>query len=214
MTATATPTSVLPPAGRPPRRTPVWAKVLLGAVLVGGVSLASLALGKHLGASEERDVQVVRSVQGEEQIILLTAGLTDIQEERDSQTFFGLFDIPLSERAAFLRYEFDAKFGIDGKQVEIEPLGDKAYRITIPAFAFLGYDNPDFSIATEANGILSWTTPEIDTLEATEELLTDDAVAEHIDGFRPLLEEQAVSFYTRIVSSIEPDATLTFEFTN
>lgn len=81
-------------------------------------------------------------------------------------------------------------------------------------FTFLGYDNTNFSVATEGNGILSWTTPEIDTLEATEELLTDEAVAEHIDGFRPLLEDQAVVFYTRIVSSIEPDATLTFEFTN
>ena len=38
-------------------------------------------------------------------------------------------------------------------------------------------------------------------------------MAEHIEGFRPVLEEQAVTFYTRIVSSIEPDATLEFEFT-
>lgn len=217
MTTTVTPPSAMPPVGRPPKRTPVWAKVLLVvfvALLIAGAAVGGITVGKFLGASEERDLQVVRSVQGEEQVILLTAGLTDIKEERDSQTFFGLFDIPLSDRTAFLRYEFDAKFGIDGKQVEIEPLGDKAYRITIPVFTFLGYDNPNFSVATESNGILSWTTPEIDTLEATEELLTDEAVAEHIDGFRPLLEEQAVVFYTRIVSSIEPDATLTFEFTN
>lgn len=216
MTATSMPPSVMPTVGRPPKQSPVWAKVLptvFVVLLIAGAAAGGTVWGKFLGASEERDVQVVRSVQGEEQVILLTAGLSDIKEERDSQTFFGLFDIPLSDRTAFLRYEFDAKFGIDGKQVEIEPLGDKSYRITIPAFAFLGYDNPGFSVATEANGILSWTTPEIDTLEATEELLTDDAVAEHIDGFRPLLEEQAITFYTRIVSSIEPDAKLEFEFT-
>lgn len=200
---------------KPQSRTPVWAKVLLVLlllVLIGAAAYTGLAIGMSLGASEERDLQVVRSVQGEEQVILLTAGLTDIKEERENQTFFGLFDVPLSDRTTFLRYEFDAKFGIEGKQVEIEPLGDKSYRITIPAFIFLGYDDPKFSVATESNGLLSWTTPAIDTLQATEELLTDEAVAEHIDGFRPLLEEQAVTFYTRIVSSIEPDAELTFEF--
>lgn len=196
------------------RRTPVWALILLILVIAGGAAFAGLALGKFLGANEERDVQVVRSVRGEEQVILLTAGLTDIKEERDNQDFFGLFDIPFSDRAVFLRYDFDAKFGIEGKKVDIEPLGNKAYRITIPSFQFLGYDEPEFSVATEANGILSWATPEIDTLKATEELLTDAAVAEHIEGFRPLLEEQAVTFYTRIVSGIEPEATLTFEFTS
>lgn len=195
------------------RKTPVWAVILLILVVAGIAAFAGLTLGKMLGATEERDVQVVRSVIGEEQVILLTAGLSDIKEERDNQDFFGLFDIPFSERAVFLRYDFDAKFGIEGKDVEIEPLGDKAYRITIPSFQFLGYDEPEFSVATEANGILSWATPEIDTLQATEELLTDAAVAEHIDGFRPLLEEQAATFYSRIVSGIEPDATLTFAFT-
>lgn len=213
MTTTAAPPSAT--SSKPANRTPLWARILLVIfvlALLAAAAFAGVAVGKWLGASEERDLQVVRSVRGEEQVILLTAGLTDIKEERDSQTFFGLFDIPLSDRTTFLRYEFDAKFGIDGKEVGIEPLGDKAYRITIPEFVFLGYDDSDFSVATESNGILSWTTPEIDKLQATEELLSDEAVAEHIAGFRPLLEEQAATFYTRIVSSIEPDATLTFEF--
>lgn len=195
------------------RKTPIWAMALLILVIAAIAALAGLAVGRFLGATEERDVQVVRSVKGEEQVILLTAGLTDIKEERNNQTFFGLFDIPLSDRTMFIRYEFDAKFGIEGKEVGIEPLGDKSYRITIPEFIFLGYDDPNFSIATESSGILSWTTPAIDTLQATREILTDEAVAEHTEGFRPLLEEQAVRFYTRIVSSIEPEATLEFEFT-
>lgn len=213
MTTTVAPTSANTTSRS--KRTPTWMKVLLGffvLVFIAAAGFAGLTVGKLLGASEERDVQVVRSVRGEEQVILMTAGLTDIKEERDNQTFFGLFDIPLSDRTTFLRYEFDAKFGIEGKEVKVEPLGDKAYRITIPDFVFLGYDNADFSVATESNGILSWTTPAIDTLEATEALLSDEAVAEHIAGFRPLLETQAVTFYSRIVSSIEPDASLTFEF--
>lgn len=212
MTVPATPS----PSMAPRTKTPWWARLLLAIVVIAviaGAAFGGVAVGRMLGASEERDVQVVRSVKGEEQVILLTAGLTDIKEERESQTFFGLFDIPLSDRTTFLRYEFDAKFGIEGKQVEVEPLGDKHYRITIPEFIFLGYSNPDFSVATESNGILSWATPAIDTLEASEQLLTDETVATHLDGFRPLLEEQSITFYKRIVSSIEPDATFTFKFT-
>lgn len=215
MTTTAAPPSANAPAPRPVGKTPIWAKFLLVVVillLVTGAAVGGVFVGKFFGAAQERDVQVVRSVKGEEQVILVTAGLTDIKEERDNQTFFGLFDIPLSDRTKFIRYEFDGKFGIEGKEIQIERVGDQAYVITIPKFEFLGYDNPEFSIATESNGILSWTTPEIDELKATEELLTDEAVAEHIEGFRPLLQEQAVRFYTRIVSSIDPDATLTFEF--
>jgi len=193
-------------------KTPVWAVVLLTVVIAAVAAFAGLTVGKFLGAGEERDVQVVRSVKGEEQVILMTAGLADIKEERTNQTFFGLFNIPLSDRTTFLRFDFDAKFGIEGKDVEIESLGNNSYLVTIPEFMFLGYDNPEFSVATESNGILSWTTPEIDKLKAVKEILSDNAVTEHIEGFRPLLEEQAVTFYTRIASSIDPDVTLEFEF--
>jgi len=195
------------------RRTPIWAVVLLIVVIAAVAAFAGLAVGKFLGAGEERDVQVVRSVKGEEQVILMTAGLADIKEERNNQTFFGLFNIPMSDRTTFLRFDFDAKFGIEGKDVEIQSLGEKSYLVTIPEFMFLGYDNPEFNIATESNGILSWTTPEIDKLKAVKEILTDKAVTEHIEGFRPLLETQAATFYTRIVSSIDPEVKLEFEFT-
>lgn len=194
------------------RKTPVWASILLILLIAAIAAFAGLMAGKFFGATEERQVQVLRSVEGEEQVILLTAGVTDIQEKRESQDFFGLFSVPFSERAVFLRYDLDAKFGIEGEVVDIRPTGDSSYTIKIPEFIFLGYDNPEFQVAAEDNGLLSWTTPEIDKLEAIEEVLTDDIVSEHIDGFRPLLEEQAITFYTRIVSSIEPDATLTFEF--
>lgn len=194
------------------RGMPVWAVILLILIIGVGATFAGFSVGKILGADETRDVQVVRSVRGEEQVILMTAGITDVKEQRDNQKFFGLFDIPLSDRTVFLRYEFDAKFGIEGKDVRIDRTGDKEYRITIPKFQFLGYDNPDFSVATESNGLLSWTTPEIDKLKATEELLGDDAVGKHLDGLRPILEVQANKFYSRIVSSIDPEATLTFAF--
>jgi len=215
MTFSVAPSSA--PTQQPEKRTPLWAKFLLVALVIAlaiGAGVAGVAIGRFLGASEERSVQIVRSVKGEEQVILATAALSDIEPKRSNQKFFGLFDIPFSDREVFIKYDFDTKLGIEGKDVSIRATGDKAYTITIPEFIFLGYDDPKFSVATESNGILSWVTPEVDKLAAIEELVSDDQVAEHIDGHRALLESQAVTFYTRIVTSIEPDAVLTFEFTD
>ncbi|WP_353828130.1 hypothetical protein [Agromyces sp. SYSU T0242] len=222
MTTPATPpptTSDAPPAAREPapaRKTPLWAKLLLVFVvllLIAGATIAGLAVGKLLGAGETRDVQVVRSVTQQEQVILVSAGITEIAEEQgDPLNIFGLFDLPLTERNLLVRYEFDAKFGIDGQDVDITRTGGNAYRISIPEFEFLGYDNPDLEVAKEENGILSWTTPEIDKFEVVEQVLTDEAVAEHIDGFRPVLEDQARTFYSSIIMSIDPEVELEFEF--
>lgn len=214
MTATATPPTLHPQ--KPRAKTPGWAKfllVLFVLLLIGAAAFGGIAVGKMLGAGEERSVQVVRSVKGEEQVILVTAGVGGIETESDNQSFFGLFDIPFSDRQVFIQYDLDAKFGIEGKDIKIVETGDKAYTITVPRFIYLGYSDPKFSVATESNGILSWTTPEIDKIAAVEDLLTDDVIASHIEDHRSLLEVQAETFYTRIVKGIEPEATLTFEFT-
>ncbi len=203
-------------AQRVHRKTSVWAKALLALfvlLLITGAAVGGLAIGKFLGADEERTVQVVRSVEVEEQVILLTAGLADdIPLEREAFSIFDLFDLPGSERATDLRVDFDGKFGIEGGDVQIEQRGENAYLIRIPEFRYLGYDNPEFTVASERNGVFSWTTEEIDTLEAAEYALSDAAAQQHIDGFRPLLEQQAKQFYTRIVSGIDPEIKLEFEF--
>lgn len=216
MTTTAPPRSTTPPAPQPSTKAPVWAKALLVLfvlLLVVSAAFAGLTIGRVVGATETRDVQVIRSITREEQIILVSAGITDVVEERgDRFNVFGLFELPGSERTLLARYDVDAKFGIEGKAVGITKTGENAYLISVPAFRFLGYENPDLSVANEENGILSWTTPEIDESEVFERLLSDEAVATHIDGFRPVLEVQAQTFYSSIIASIDPEITLEFEF--
>lgn len=218
---TATPLSTTTPASKKPKRTPIWAKILLTVVIlavIAGSALVSFNVGKFFGATESRDTQVIRSIEGEEQVILVTAGMTDVQEEREDGLKFAIgdwdfFTLPGSDRSVLVRYEYDAKFGIEGKDVKISQSDDGSYLITIPKFVYLGYANPDLSVANEKNGLLSWTTPEIDTTEIFEELLSEQAVEQHIDGVRPVLEEQAKVFYSKIVEAIDPTITLAFAFT-
>lgn len=210
------------PAPKPVKKTPLWAKFLLIVVIIAvisGAALVSFNVGKFFGATESRDTQVIRSIKGDEKVILVTAGMAEMEEERaDGLKLavgdWNLFTLPGSERSVLARYEFDAKFGIDGNDVEITKTGDNAYRITIPEFISLGYADPVLSIANRENGFLSWTTPEIATDDVFEELLSSTAIEEHIDGYRPLLEEQAETFYSKIVEAIDPAIELTFEFTD
>lgn len=218
MTAMTTPPTSAPQS--PARKTPIWAKLLLVLfifALIGGAAFAGIVLGKFLGAAESRDTQVIRSIKGEEQVVLLTAGMTDVEEERADGLKLAIGDVQLltlpgTERSVLVRYDYDAKFGIEGKDVNIVQTGDSSYRVHIPEFISLGYANPELSVANEENGVLSWTTPKIDTDEVFEEILSDQAIDEHVEGFRSVLEDQAEAFYTRIVEAIDPDITLEFEF--
>lgn len=204
------------------RKTPIWAKLLLVLfvlLLIGGAAVGGVALGKFLGAYEERNVQVIRSITREEQVVLVTAGVTDlktISTEGLKVEIPGLdilnFTIPGTVRSVLIRYDFDAKLGIEGKDVRIEPSGENAYRVVIPEFTLIGYDDPTFSLAKEENGIFSWTTPEIDKFDLIETALSDKSAAATIEGARPVLEEQARTFYGNIIHAIDPSITLTFEF--
>lgn len=202
------------------RRAPLWAKPLLFVVVLLLVVVAAavgLTVGKTLGASETRSTQVIRSIKGEEQVILVTTGVTDVREERGEGLQLGigdlkLFTLPGSERSLLVRYEYDAKFGIEGKDVKITRTSDDSYRVDIPEFIYLGFDNPKLSVANEKNGAFSWTTPQIDQGKVVEKALSDQAVTEHLEGAQPLLEKQAETFYTRIVKAVDPSVTLTFTF--
>lgn len=212
----------------PRRKTPVWAKILLVLfvlLLIGTAAFGGLVVGKALGASEDRDVQVIRSITREEQVVLLTAGVADLKQESAdglSITIPGLdlipglgtweFDVPGSERQMLIRYDFDAKIGIEGKDVKIERQLDGSYHLTIPEFIYIGSEDPEISVASESNGVLSWITPEIDKFEAAKEVLSEESVAKTIEGARPVLEEQARIFYTNILTAIDPDIDLEFTF--
>jgi hypothetical protein len=197
------------------RKMPVWAKILLFSVLtllvVGIAGGTGVAAGMFFGAAHEREVQVIRSVELEEQVVLVRSGINGLKAEREVQDINGIV-IPWSDRSLLLQYDFDTMVGIDGRGVSIVPTGEKSFRVAIPDFILIGTADPEYSVVNENNGVLSFATPEIDTLRLTQELLNDDVALEHIEGLRPLLEEQARTFYTNIVTAVDPTITLEFEF--
>ena len=133
------------------------------------------------------------------------------REQQDNADVLGL-GIPGTGRATFVRYSFSAKLGIDGEAVTVSQTGENAYRIGIPEFIVIGYDKPNFEIAVEDDGVLSWATPDIDTTEMINEVFADTAQKRYLEEHQDDLKDQAKVFYNSLITSIDPAAVTTFEF--
>lgn len=186
--------------------------ILIIGVLAGGVLTSALSQQETLGsAKDERNTQIINSIERKEQIVLLSLGVQGIAEEQTVTTIFGK-PLPGSARVLFLQYSYRAKLGIEGSQVTITQLTEDRFQISIPEFIFIGHDDVQFQTAVEKNGVLSWATPQIDTAEVISEILSAEAQAQHVVDNRETLEDQARTFYTGIIQAIDPAVQLTFEF--
>ena len=202
-----------------------WALGIAGALLgaavlvVVGILISGLALVQSVLAgspfstrSETVNSQVVQAMKRTEEVSLLSLGIQGIEKKADSTTtYFGVV-VPGSERTKFLQYSFDAKLGVDGKTVSIDQTGEKQFTVTIPSFRFIGYDNMNFEVAAEDNGVLSWFTPEIDSATMANNIVNSEAKQKYIGSNRELLTEQAEAFYGGIIKAVDPTIEVKFAF--
>lgn len=196
-------------------------KLLRGLVLL--LVLAVVAFGLFLLAgkagwlsvvgirSETNDSQVVQAIERTQEIALVSLNIEGITDRTDTAEIFGQ-SVPGTEEQVYVQYTFDAKLGIDGTEVDVAKTSAHAYRIVVPEYEFIGYDQPSFKVATEDGGLLSWVTPDIDKLEMVNEILDEDAQQQYLEKNQALLEDQTQVFYDSLVTSIDPDAEVTYEF--
>lgn len=187
-------------------------------VIIITVAAISIATSVFIGGSdfwaveeESNSSQVIRTLSKEEQVVLVNLGISEIYDTKKTTQIFGK-DILGAGKAKYLHAEFDAKLGIDGKNVTIKASGDNEYKISIPEFIFIGHNNEKFEIVVEEKGLLSFLTPDIDETEMINEVLNSDAQKQYISNYQELLEESTKDFYGNIINSVEPEAKLTFVF--
>lgn len=192
--------------------------LLLVILVVGGAGVflsnsGILPVG-FLGTSSERhSEQIIKSISREEQIALVSLSIKGIDKQSSKAKLFGK-EVAGTDRAVFIQYGFDAKLGVEGKDIEITEVGENKLLVTIPEFIFIGYDNVSFEVAAESNGVLSWTTPKINQVEMINTILNDDAKNEYVKANQDLLKEQTEFFYSSIITSVDPDIELEFEYTD
>ncbi len=190
--------------------------IVLAVGLIFGIGLtiwatSALSTSGFGRQSKTRTTEVINAVTREQQVVLLSLGIQGISQRTDSSTFFDV-KIPGSSRASFLMYSFDAKLGIDGEDVQIEQTGDDRFQVTIPEFIFIGHSNEEFKLVAENNGALSWVTPQIDPVELINGVFSDDTEAQYVASNEELLRSQAQTFYTSLITAIDPGLSVEFEF--
>lgn len=154
---------------------------------------------------------VVHSIEFREDITLLRLGIQGIQKEQNS-SHIGSWKIPGTGQSVFLEYSYSALLGINGADVTIDKTGEKSYRITIPEFKFIGYDNLAFSTAIDDGGPLRFVTPNIDKEELANSILDEAAKTKHLTDNRELLKTQCENFYSGIVHAVDPEITVEFVY--
>lgn len=188
---------------------------LLVVVVVALLAFAGLKAMPSLMASgsesEGRDSRIIESISRKEQVVLLSLGIQGISEKSGKSTFLGI-DVPGSKRASFLQYSFNAKLGVEGRDVRIVQIGDKEFLISVPEFIFIGHENEDFRLVAENKGVLSFITPDNDPVEMINNILSEDAQAEYIQANERVLVEQIMIFYSSIITAIDPEVQVRYDF--
>lgn len=192
----------------------LWPTLLLFFVVVGASLTAIVSLWMaspfHV-VTQSSSTQVVKALEKKSEVVILHLAVADVDSMKKVKTFYQ-FDIPGSDRATLLKYEFDAKLGFSGDDVKITDTGDGTFLVSIPEFTFIGYDNWHTELVSQKDGLLSWLTPEIDDRKMAEGFIDDSKKQEYIQANLRDLREESVRFYTDIARAIDPDITLKFVF--
>lgn len=187
-------------------------------VLAGLVVVVAFTAARNQGwltpfgvTSESNDSQVVRTIERTQEVSLVSLGIEGIDDESNKGEVFG-FELPGTEKTLYLRYSFTAKLGLDGEAVDIEKTGEHSYRLEVPEFSFIGYSDLTFERAVEDNDILSFVSTDVDQSAAQDKILSPGAQAKYLAQNQEVLRDQTEFFFDALITSVDPDATTTYEF--
>ncbi|MCY7023858.1 MULTISPECIES: DUF4230 domain-containing protein [Streptococcus] len=175
--------------------------------------------GKH--ASDERSqiyTQITRLEKVNESVFL-DVGIQKVETiEKDKKIPGTNFRIPLSVKKAIIILNYTAKFGIK-EGVKVKKIADHEYELTIPKYEVIGVkvsDDPKerYKLYDTSGQLLSGATENIDTGEHVAKSLSNKEQEEYLKQYKNLITESAEHYYKTIVTSIDPEAKVTFKNVN
>lgn len=94
---------------------------LIAILLVAVVALGGVAILQNKGIigtqGDALNTRVIKSVEREEQVVLLSLGIEGLAEKSSNKEVLGV-GIPWTDRTQFVQYSYKAKLGIEGKDVK------------------------------------------------------------------------------------------------
>lgn len=172
-------------------------------------------------ASDERTqiyTQITR-LEKVKQNVFLNAGIQRVElVEKDKKIPGTNISIPLSIKRGVIILNYDVKFGIK-EGVKVKKIAEHEYELTIPKYQVLGIElskssKEQYKILAPSGELLSGSTENIDTGEHVAKSLSNKEQEGYIKQYKNLITESAEAYYTNIVTSIDPDAKVTFKNVN
>jgi len=200
----------------------VWIVVVILTTLFV-VAKTSNLIGYFQGknASDERSqvyTQITR-IEKVNQSVFLDVGIQKVETiEKDKKIPGTNISIPLSVKKAIIILNYTAKFGIK-EGVKVRKIAEHEYELTIPKYEVIGVKVPDnpkdrYKLYDMSGQLLSGATENIDTGEHVAKSLSNKEQEEYLKQYKNLITESAENYYTNIVTSIDPEAKLTFKNIN
>ncbi len=197
----------------------LWPLIVVPGVLVGAAAAAvmsgvvnpSLFAGVFGGVSTNTS-EVIKYQLPQQEVALTSLRIEGLERANADGKLFGV-PVHAGDRTKYIEYGFNAKLGVDGSQVEIVADGENAYTVAIPSFIFIGHSDEHFEDPIEENGMLSWLTPQISETGMVNRILSTERKDKWVASSLQLLKDQSEVFYGTIIKSVDPDAEITFKFT-
>ena len=138
--------------------------------------------------------------------------------EKDKKIPGTNISIPLSVKKAILILNYTAKFGIK-EGVKVKKISDHEYELTIPKYEVIGVKVPDdpkerYKKYDTSGQLLSGATEDIDTGEYVSKNLSNKEHEAYIKQYKNIITESAEAYYNNIVTSIDPEAKVSFKNMN
>lgn len=188
--------------------------VLVLGALIGGIAAGILTPAWLVSAVGSQSVvkneQVVTSIKKKEQTVLLELGIQGISEAKGIPPAL-LREVPLLKKARYMQYGMTAKLGVDA--VEVKPTADHEFLVTVPPFIWIGEDGLTIERVIGDDGILSAFTEQKTQSEQFNSIIDTELKKKHLEGNQEALRDQAEFYFTKMATSIDPDAVVKFKFT-
>lgn len=200
----------------------VWVVIaLLTTLFVVAKTFNLIGYIQGQNASDERKeiyMQITRLEKVNESVFL-NAGIQRVElVEKDKKIPGTNISIPLSIKRGVMILNYDAKFGIK-EGIKVRKITEHEYELTIPKYKVLGIElsknsKEQYKIYAPSGELLSGATENIGTGEDVVKALSNKEQEEYLKQYKNLITESAEKYYTSIVTSIDPEAKLTFKNEN
>lgn len=175
--------------------------------------------GKNASNERSQIYTQITSLEKVNETVFLNVGIQKVETiEKDKKIPGTNISIPLSVKKAILILNYTAKFGIK-EGVKVKKISDHEYELTIPKYEVIGVKVPDdpkerYKKYDTSGQLLSGATEDIDTGEYVSKNLSNKEHEAYIKQYKNLITESAEAYYNNIVTSIDPEAKVSFKNMN